>query len=40
MIDLSRKLKLGGSTFALVAMTGLIPAMAQGQAAPPWNRSR
>src|SRR5688572_26400509 len=34
MIDLSRKLKLGGSTFALIAMTGLIPAMAQAQPAP------
>lgn len=34
MTDLSRKLKLGGSTFALVAMTGLMPAMAQAQSAP------
>src|SRR5690349_7869485 len=31
MIDLSRKLKLGGSTFALVAIAGLVPAMAQAQ---------
>lgn len=34
MMDLSRKLKLGGSTFALVAISGLAPAMAQAQSAP------
>src|SRR5258706_4445469 len=29
MIDLSRRLKLGGSTLALVAVTTMVPAMAQ-----------